>query len=192
MWGQVWVGSYYILWALTVALSILIFLMARHLGIIYLTLESAGLRHRPGLPSNSRAPDFAAASLRGETASLRQLRGKRVLLAFIDTNCRFCESVLPQLKAAAESHTQSGVATIVVSRGARAAAENLERYLGRAATVLPEDGHRLWTAYDVPGSPWICIIDENGRVLSNGFLENREQIDRFLGPSRPSVARGGP
>src|SRR5689334_14540539 len=48
-----------------------------------------------GLPVGSVAHDFALPSLSGDTVTLSEWRGQRVLLIFFDPGCKFCLQMLP-------------------------------------------------------------------------------------------------
>jgi peroxiredoxin len=117
--------------------------------------EAAQLLAEQSKPSlsdgpQSRAPDFALETLDGKTLSLKDLRGKVVLLNFWATWCPPCEAEMPDLNAL---HRQYGAAQDFVVVGV-----NVEE---DTATVKPfVDKRQL--AFPI-------VLDRNSRVTAQLF-----------------------
>lgn len=78
------------------------------------SLSESRLR-RDGLPAGTLAPGFRLPALDGGELSLKDYRGKQVLLVFSDPHCGPCEALAPQLEQAARE--RPGLQVLMVSRG---------------------------------------------------------------------------
>jgi DNA-binding beta-propeller fold protein YncE len=131
------------------------------------------------------APDFPADAEWVNTdqpLSLRQLRGKVVLLDFWTYGCINCLHILPDLK-----YLEATFAPALVVIGIHSAKydhesvrthiqQAMHRY-GIAHPVMNDRDHRMWNAYRVSGWPTQILIDPAGRVLQ-GFVgeHHRERM----------------
>src|SRR6476659_4166401 len=98
----IWLVSYIVLWALVVVLILLVILLYRQLGIMY--LGSAEGVSRDGLAKGTTAPDFSLADQYGNVQRLSSYRGRPVLLVFGAPSCTPCRTLLPQMEEWAENH----------------------------------------------------------------------------------------
>src|SRR5438552_14620065 len=107
MEGNIWIISYVALWVLVLALGLLVLLLYRQLGIMY--LGSAEGVSRDGLPKGTTAPDFSLADQYGNVQRLSSYRGRPVLLVFGSPSCTPCRTLLPQMEEWAEHHRDMGI-----------------------------------------------------------------------------------
>ncbi len=76
----IWLISYIVLWAAVLALGVLVLLLYRQLGIMYLgTAEGVS---RDGIDRGATAPDFALTDQHGALQRLSGYRGRPVMLLF--------------------------------------------------------------------------------------------------------------
>ena len=103
----IWLASYIALWAVVLFQGVVIFVLLRQLGVIY--LGSAQGVANDGLDVGKEAPDFSLNGLDGEPLSLASFRGTPVVLIFGSPTCAPCRGLIPDLNAfardrAAELH----------------------------------------------------------------------------------------
>src|SRR5439155_20757324 len=89
----IWLVSYVLLWLLVSVLFLLVFLLYRQLGIMY--LGSAEGVSRDGLDRGTKAPDFTVTDQYGEAHRLADYRGKPSVLLFGSPHCSPCRILLP-------------------------------------------------------------------------------------------------
>jgi peroxiredoxin len=119
-----------------------------------------------GLPVGSVAHDFALPSLSGDTVTLSEWRGQRVLLIFFDPGCKFCLQMLPDLARLDPRPDHDRPIPLIVSTGAADENRSLMERRGVRVSVLLQEGDEVATMYRVEGTPMGYLIDEQGRTAS--------------------------
>jgi thiol-disulfide isomerase/thioredoxin len=126
--------------------------------------------------------------------SLRELRGRAVVLEFWATWCGVCRDTLPHMNKLRARFQNRPVVFISVTREGRA---KVEPYLKDNPTTgwigLDEDG-RLHRALGVTGIPQVVIIDPQGLIrlkVSPSFLYETDIARALLAApeSRPSASQ---
>jgi peroxiredoxin len=120
---------------------------------------------REGLGAGTPAPLFSLPDLSGETISLADFRGRRVLLVFSDPNCGPCDAVADDL--AALDRERDDLAIVAVSRGELE--ENRRKAEEHAVDfpVVIQNGWRVSKQYGIFATPVAFLIDENGVIAAN-------------------------
>jgi peroxiredoxin len=119
---------------------------------------------REGLKAGTPAPTFSLADLNGETVSLQDYRGRRVLLVFSDPTCGPCNALAPKLARFQREEAGDDLAVLLVSRG------DLEANRAKAEEhdfefpVLIQPGWRVSKAYGIFVTPIAFLIDEAGTI----------------------------
>lgn len=143
------------------------------------------------LPVGVTAPPFTLRTPTGKSVSLRQLRGKAVLLEFFATWCPHCAAEAPHLAKLARRLPQAGYAVVAVNADSEDAASvfAFHRYFGLPfAAVLDPGGTagtyhqpgtpgRVSRLYHVKGFPTFYVLDPHGRVA---WRSDGEQPDALL------------
>jgi peroxiredoxin len=127
------------------------------------------------LDVGSRAPDYVARTLDGDTVSLSSFAGEVVVLNIWATWCRPCVVEMPALQRLHEELADDGLRVVAVSVDAapgvvgsfgepggdvRAFVESL----GLTFTVLHDPSTRIESRYQVNGLPTTYVIDREGRI----------------------------
>jgi methylamine dehydrogenase accessory protein MauD len=101
--------------------------------------------------------------------------GEAKLLLFVSPGCMVCKQVLPSLPViAAAGRMRPYVITDVDVH------ETKRAYDGASlrATVVP--GDQISHAYDIPGTPYVLVLDEMGVVQAKGTVNNLEQMEGLV------------
>jgi methylamine dehydrogenase accessory protein MauD len=172
----IWLVSYIILWVLVLGLGLLVLLLYRQLGIMY--LGSAEGVSRDGLAKGTTAPDFSLTDQYGNVQRLSSYRGRPVLLVFGSPGCTPCRTLLPQLEEWAEDHRDMGIIWL----NAAPRDETLKYASDMGATVpvvahVPDD--KVADRYKVRVTPFSFMIDENGIVRTKGLVNTRGGLDLY-------------
>jgi peroxiredoxin len=134
-------------------------------ALVWLTISTYQTRRH--VSSKSIAPDFALTDLSGRSFSLRDFRGKKVMLHFFATWCGVCKAELPSLRGVHRGLEEDEVLLAIAEDSddvfalRRFAAEHELRYpilLGTRAVL---------GAYAVSAFPTNYYLDADGAVSSS-------------------------
>jgi peroxiredoxin len=134
------------------------------------------------------APDFSAKTVKGETVSLADFKGKVVVLEWTNFECPFVKKHyssgnLPKLQ---ETYTAKGVVWLTVS----SAAEGKQGYLepakmaeraaaagNKASHFLMDTDGRIGRAYGAKVTPHLFIINKEGVLAYDGAIDSMATTD---------------
>jgi len=134
------------------------------------------------------APEFGATSLEGEYISLKELRGKVVLLDFWGTWCPPCIAATPMVVGLAKQFSKDPNFTIVgVSSDSAADAGKLRDFIAEKRMTWPEihdTTGKIIPLYEVHNYPTYIVIDGEGiiREWVKGYdpSSTRALLDRAI------------
>jgi peroxiredoxin len=130
---------------------------------------------REGLKAGTVAPSFSLPDLDGDTVSLEQYRGRRLLLIFSDPHCGPCDALARKLAGVRHEHQENGLALLMVSRGAL---EDNRRKAFEHAIEFPiviQPGWRISKQYGIFAMPVAFLIDEKG-VIEHDVARGPDEI----------------
>ncbi len=124
-----------------------------------------------GIPVGTDAPGAAVHTLDGTSTDLAQYIGKQpVLLEFWATWCPVCKELEPKMLDLAKRYGSQvkfvGVA-VSVNESPKRVKLYAEKYGYPYDLVFDTDGNAV-TAYDVPATSYIVVIDKSGKVVYTG------------------------
>ena len=144
------------------------------------------------------APDFTLKDINGETVSLKDFRGKVVLLDFWATWCGPCIHELPNLKALYDKH-KDNPAFALISISSDVNDETVAKFA--ANNEMPwihiRETEEIQAKFNVRGIPHYTVIDKHGLVRENdlrGGIELDSVISSLLGdipvePDKTNIAK---
>jgi methylamine dehydrogenase accessory protein MauD len=172
----IWLISYILLWLLVFALFLLVFLLYRQLGVMY--LGSAEGVSRDGLDRGAKAPDFSVTDQYGELHRLINYRGKPAVLLFGSPHCSPCRILLPQLHDWAKGHPEVGVLWLNA-----ASPEESLKFVSDTGSSLPIAPYppetNLMDSYRVRVTPFMFLLDEEGVVRAKGLVNTKAGMDLY-------------
>ncbi len=136
------------------------------------------------LPVESEAPDWTLKTPDGKSVSLKELRGKVVVMDFWATWCGPCKMAMPGLQKLHEKYKGQPVQIIGVSCRERSGAKP-EKYMEEKnfTYMLLVDGTEVAQKYKVGGIPAFYVIGQDGKVVwaSAGYSPaNEEKLERMI------------
>src|SRR5438874_7721634 len=146
-----------------------------------------------------RAPEIGRIWLNSPPLSLRQLRGKAVLIDFWDYTCVNCIRTLPYLKAWHERYAAKGLVIIGIHTPEFTFAQyesNVERGVrefGLTYPIVIDTNYELWKAFANKYWPAKYLIDKEGYISGahfgeGAYAETEQIIQELLREIDPSVA----
>lgn len=172
----VWLVSYIVLWLVVLTLGLLVLLLYRQLGIMY--LGTAQGVSRDGLEPGTLAPDFSLSDQYGQGQRLSAYRGRNLVLVFGSPHCSPCRILMPQLHEWASAHPDVPVLWL----NAASPEENM-RFVAETSATLPVLAHpphdKLLDRYKVRVTPFTFLLDENGVIRAKGLLNTKGYLDMY-------------
>jgi peroxiredoxin len=118
------------------------------------------------------APDFTLKVLGGGKVSLRELRGKIVLVNFFSSSCSVCErqsSSFDKMDEAIKS--KDVVYLIVASNSSEVDLMKFKSKLNISMPILMDEHGSVAKAYRVRGHHEVFFINRNGKIVGRTFAE---------------------
>jgi len=162
------------------------FSLPRTVLFVFLLLLSGiltGMGSKPPQVSGT-APDFQTTMPKGEAVSLKDYRGKNVLLTFWATWCEPCKKEMPEIEAAYEAQKGEGLVILAVNFGEKAAeAQAFAEKMGLTFPILLDRKINIAEQYGVVSLPVTFFIDRNGTIRERVFggTLTKERIGEIVG-----------
>ena len=178
-----------VLWALVVALSVVVLALARQVTVLHERITPVGaLMLMKGLAVGEAAPVIGAEDLNGRAV---RVGGKRddlrsLLVMFVSPTCPVCKQLLPVLKGSRRDE-RDWLDIVLASDGdlgkqrAFVAAQGLEAF---PYVVSAELGR----TYQVNRLPFAALIDPDGTLRARGIINSREHLESLFEAKRLGVA----
>jgi peroxiredoxin len=129
----------------------------------------ADLKKEEGLHKGAIAPDFTLETLTGETVTLSELKGKKVILNFWATWCPPCRAEMPHLQTYYENYAKKDNVVIIAANTTYndQGKENIQTFInGLDLTfpilLMPDDS--IIKLYEVLTIPSTFMIDTEGKI----------------------------
>src|SRR2546427_458628 len=139
---------------------------AKKRGIGKLPLSESRIE-RAGLKAGTPAPDFSLPDIHGETISLEQFRGRKVLLVFTDPHCGPCDELAPELVRLQRKNGSNGLAVVMVGRGNAEQNKAKAKEHGIAFPVVLQERWKLSRQYGIFTTPVAFLIGKDGTIMRN-------------------------
>jgi methylamine dehydrogenase accessory protein MauD len=168
--------------ALVPVLAFLVLGVLRALGVLTWRLDqlqatTPGRIARDGLRVGEQAPDFTLPLHGAHDVSLREFRGRRLLLVFTQSGCGPCHDIVPELN---RLHDADEYQVIAINNGAPDATATWAADTGARFPVLAQDRFSISKRYQVFATPFAFLIDEQGVVRSKGTIAMRQHLGYVL------------
>ena len=149
-----WAAAFVAQWILLVVLCVVVVALARQVGTLHLRLGPRGALEidTEGPPLGEALPAVDARATDGTSLVLGG-PGRRRLVLFSSPSCIVCREVAPAVPAAAG-----------------------------AADLVPQIVHDpdAESRFEVPGTPFVLVLDEMGIVRAKGTVNNLEQVEGLV------------
>ncbi len=176
-----------VLWAVTLALLLVVLALSRQIGVLYERVAPMGaLTIDKGPAVGAASPRFELDDLLGRALRIGHGGARSQLLFFVSPTCPVCKKLLPILRSVAR--TEGAWLDIVLASDGEMP-EHLAFYRKAGLEPFPyvlstEIGMR----FQVSKLPYAILIDEQGIVRAKGLVNSREQLESLFTAKEIGVA----
>ncbi|HBO5589505.1 MULTISPECIES: methylamine dehydrogenase accessory protein MauD [Pseudomonas] len=175
-----------VLTVLVLALIVMVFALARQIGILFERISPVGAMVNDSGPKLGEvSPAFNLPSLTGGLVQIGAVSPKHTLIFFLSPTCPICKKLLPVLASIRQSETWLDV--VLASDGEEARHRD---FIARAELeqfpyVISE---QLGVTYRVARLPFAVLLDGEGVVKAKGLVNTREQLESLFNAAETGYA----
>jgi len=182
--------SYVILWALVIVLSLLVFALARQVGVLHERVAPAGaLMPTNGPKVGEMTEVLPVTDLNGDAVTIggADAEGLATLILFISPTCPVCKSLVPVSRSLV-SYEGRRMRLVFASDG-----DKIEQHLAYVGDLDIADypyvvSQTLGVAYAVSKLPFALLIGSDGILKSKGLVNSREHLESLVESMDSGVA----
>ena len=181
------IASNFLLWLLVILLLVIVFALARQIGVLHERVAPVGaLMPMNGPKIGERVEPISVHSLAGTSIAIGQGMKKRTLIYFLSPGCPVCKSLLPVVQEIEKQ--ESGITVRYASDGETRASH--ERYAKEHG--IPTDNYvlsrELGISLGVNKLPFAALINTDGVLRARGLVNNREHLESLLAADEMDVS----
>ncbi|KHL69776.1 MULTISPECIES: methylamine dehydrogenase accessory protein MauD [Pseudomonas] len=175
-----------VLTVLVLALIVMVFALARQIGILFERISPVGAMVNDSGPKLGEvSPAFNLPSLTGGLVQIGAVSPKHTLIFFLSPTCPICKKLLPVLASIRQSETWLDV--VLASDGEEARHRD---FIARAELeqfpyVISE---QLGVTFRVARLPFAVLLDGEGVVKAKGLVNTREQLESLFNAAETGYA----
>ena len=177
-------ASYVVLWVLVLVLAAVVVALARQIGTLHLRLGPRGALEMDdeGPPLGEAPPPDELKDTAGAPVRIGG-PGKPQLLLFVSPGCGVCKQVLPSVPVvAAAGQLQPYVLTDMDEEETRLA------YASNKVGAPVLSARFLVQRWDIPGTPYVIVLDDLGVIRAKGTVNNLEQMEGLVDSAARRIA----
>jgi methylamine dehydrogenase accessory protein MauD len=182
--------SYVILWALVIFLSLLVFALARQVGVLHERVAPAGaLMPTSGPKVGEMTEVLSVTNLKGDAVAIGGADSAELatLILFISPTCPVCKSLVPVARSLA-SYEGRRMRLVFASDG-----DKIEQHVAYVSDLDIADypyvvSQTLGLAYAVSKLPFAVLIGSDGTLKSKGLVNSREHLESLVESMDSGVA----
>lgn len=175
-----------VLWVIVLALIVIIFALARQIGVLFERVSPMGaLVNDSGPKIGDTTPVYTLPNLNGGAVTIGPKPNRSTLVFFVSPTCPVCKKLLPILRSV-KSDESKWLDVVLASDGE---VDKHKRFIDTAKlTDFPYVvSTELGLAYRVSRLPFAVLFDEHGTIKAKGLINNREQLESLFNASEMGV-----
>jgi methylamine dehydrogenase accessory protein MauD len=185
--SNLFIFAFVMLWVLVIALGVVVYALARQVGVLYERIAPAGaLAMNQQLKAGDKAPQITVNTLTNQTLTIGKPAKQNTLLFFLSPDCPVCKEYLPVITSLSQAE-RSHLDIVLISDGDDPDHQAFikEKKLENFPYVLSEE---VGKKYGVSRLPYATLIDKKGNISSMGLVNSREHIESLLNAQDLNVA----
>jgi methylamine dehydrogenase accessory protein MauD len=173
--------SQVILWLVIVVMGVVIFALARQIGILHERVAPMGaLMTDHSIQVGQPAPVMTLVDIKGHAITLggSSPRDRHTLLLFVSPTCPICKKLLPAVRSFGRRE-QRHLDIVLIGDGDRADQERMireHRLEDMPYVISPEVGMK----YQVAKLPYSVLLGSDGTVRAKGLVNSREHLESLM------------
>ena len=175
-------ASYWVLWALVIVLSVLVFALARQVGVLHERVAPAGALSPTNGPKVGELTELAHfEALDGGQVAVGGMdeADLSTLVLFVSPTCPVCKTLVPTAQSLA-GHERRRMRLIFASDGDtpdRHRAYAGDQQISASEYVVSQ---ALGLSYAVSKLPFAVLIRADGTLAGKGLVNNREHLESLV------------
>ena len=181
------IASNFLLWLLVILLLVIVFALARQIGVLHERVAPVGaLMPMNGPKIGERVEPIKAPLLDGTSITIGAGMDDNLLIYFLSPGCPVCKSLLPVVQEIAKQ--ESGVTVRYASDGETTATH--ERYAIEHGIPVSDYllSRELGISLGVNKLPFAALINRDGILRARGLVNNREHLESLLAADELDVS----
>ena len=173
------IASNFLLWLLVILLLVIVFALARQIGVLHERVAPVGaLMPMNGPKIGEQVGPIKAHALDGTSITIGADMDDHLLIYFLSPGCPVCKSLLPVVQEIAKQ--ESSVTVRYASDGETTSAH--ERYATEHGIPLSNYllSRDLGISIGVNKLPFAALINRDGVLRARGLVNNREHLESLL------------
>ncbi len=175
-----------VLWVIVLALIVVIFALARQIGVLFERVSPMGaLVNDSGPKIGDTTPVYTLPNLNGGALTIGPKPNRSTLVFFVSPTCPVCKKLLPILRSV-KSDEGKWLDVVLASDGEP---DKHKRFIdtARLSDFPYVVSTELGLAYRVSRLPFAVLFDEHGTIKAKGLINNREQLESLFNASEMGV-----
>lgn len=167
-----------VLWIVVIVLALLVFALARQVGVLHERVSPAGaLQPTTGPKVGELARETTLPSLTGGDVTIGGATAKPTLVLWVSPTCPVCKALVPTARAMAKDE---GLRLVFASDG-----DNVEQHRAYVRD-LKIDGYpyvvsqAFGMSYGVSKLPFAILVGSDGTLKSKGLVNTREHLESLV------------
>ncbi|MFC4766616.1 TlpA family protein disulfide reductase [Effusibacillus consociatus] len=174
--------SYGVLWLLVVSLFLLMFLVFRQFGLVY--LKTAAGVSRSGVDLGTTIPDLEVKSVTGDNLKLSDYSGQPLLIVFTSPHCAPCRNLVSHLDDFIDKYP--GISTLVFSIDG-SEEETRSMFPRPRYSIIPLPDREIFkTVFEGEVTPFAFVIDDKRKVVAKGLVNSLRDLEHVVASSGKS------
>ncbi|MEM9620574.1 MAG: redoxin domain-containing protein [Pseudomonadota bacterium] len=183
---ELMIAALAVLWILVLVLLVVVFALARQVGVLYERIAPAGaLMVNQQLKAGDAAPQIAVQTLQGKQRTTGTAQATE-LIFFLAPDCPICKTLLPVLKTL--QRAEKDVSILLISDGGERA--DHERFV--EAQKLQQFDYAIseitGRSFGVGKLPYAVLVDPRGVIAALGIVNSREHLESLFEAERLGIA----
>jgi methylamine dehydrogenase accessory protein MauD len=181
------ITSNFLLWLLVILLLVIVFALARQIGVLHERVAPVGaLMPMNGPKIGEQVEPIKAQALDGTLITIGASMDDNLLIYFLSPGCPVCKSLLPVVQEIEKQ--ESGVAVRYASDGETASTH--EQYATEHGIPVSNYllSRELGVSLGVNKLPFAALINRDGVLRSRGLVNNREHLESLLAADELDVS----